>query len=156
MPTIAWKQALREAISEVCATMFFMVPEPNPEAAENLASLAVTGWSLGQIELSQGEQRVRVFIGAPGEINRELAENLLAVEGGDLSDEDLADAFREMVNMVAGRVLTRVDDENRWVLGLPQSQRLPGGDAQTLLADKSGSLVLDLDGRPLLAAWREE
>ena len=50
-----WKTALRESISEVFSTMFFLVPEEDDTLAESLAGNRAQAWLEGWLEGDRSE-----------------------------------------------------------------------------------------------------
>ncbi len=148
-----WTKALRDSISDVFSTMFFMVPEEAPDLEQSLAREAERSWVEGWVDMEGPEGKARVLIWAPVELARELGANILSLEPGELAEEDMLDAYREMLNMVAGNHLTLVDDQGNWRMGLPQISpprdlALPDtGQAQWIL-------YFDVEGMPLVAGCR--
>ncbi len=148
-----WTKALRDSISDVFSTMFFMVPEEAPSLEQIPPAGGSQTWVEGWVDMQGPEGQARVLIWAPVELARELGANILSLEPDELSEEDMLDAYREMLNMVAGNHLTLVDDQGNWRMGLPQTsppRELPvpdTGQAQLIL-------YFDVEGMPLLAGCR--
>ena len=123
-----WMKALKGSISDVFSTMFFMVLEEDPETpAANRAGPA-EGWMEGWLEVTREGEKVRLWVWAPPQATQELAANLLSSDPSELTTDELQDAFREMLNMVSGSVLTAVDAEGQWKMGLPNARRLGQGN----------------------------
>jgi hypothetical protein len=151
-----WKTALRESISEVFSTMFFLVPEEDAALAESLAGNSVDAWLEGWLEMTKGEEKVKVWIWSPPELVKELAANILSMEPEDTKPDDMLDAFKEMLNMVVGRLLTVVDTESQWRMGLPQAKHLSGGTVGEATQQAQWLLSYDVEEKPLMAGcWSQ-
>lgn len=108
-----WKPAMRDAISEVLETMFFvMVNFGGPAFPADLCAYA-SGISLSN---AGGQMNIAFALTAP--FATMITANLLGVSDGEVSVDDLQDAMKEMANMVAGNYQARTS-EARWQLGLP-------------------------------------
>ncbi len=151
-----WTKALKESISEVFATMFFMVPEEEPSLRESLSPEMVDGWLHGQLEVKHEDEAVRVCVLAPPELARELAANILSMDPEDLSQDDMLDAFREMLNMVVGNLLTTVDQESQWHMGLPQAETMESAQLDDLCSQAEWMVSYEVEEKPLLAGcWSQ-
>lgn len=152
----SWKKALRDSISDTFSTMFFVVPESDENILEGAEGKPVGGWLEGWIEFSKGAEKVRIWVWSPPELAMELASNILSCDPDEVSEEDLLDSYREMLNMVAGNVLTAVDQNSQWKMGLPNAAKLDGGDLAGLAAKSDEPIPFDAEDRPLLAGWHAE
>lgn len=151
-----WKTALRESISEVFSTMFFMVPEEDASLAGSLAGNSAGAWLEGWLEVTKGQEKVKVWIWSPPELVKELAGNILSMEPEDTTDDDMLDAYMEMLNMVVGRLLTVVDKESEWRMGLPQARHLSGGTVEEATSQAQWLLSYDVEEKPLMAGcWSQ-
>jgi len=152
-----WTKALKDSISEVFSTMFFMVPEEEPSVLESIDPQDMEGWLHGQLDMSLADKTVRICIMTPPELARELAANILSLEPGDLSTDDMLDAFREMTNMVVGGLLTIVDKESQWRMGLPQAETLTSAQADELCSQADWVVSYEVEEQPVLAGcWYKE
>jgi len=148
-----WTTALKGSISDTFSTMFFVVPEPDSEWEARLPTLPPEPWLEGTVDLSLQGKEMRVWVWAPENLARELAANILTCEPEQLSQDDLLDSYREMLNMVAGSLLTQVDTDSSGNMGLPQAQLLPQGEPVSFSSQAQSLLVFDAEGKPLLAGW---
>ena len=146
-----WMKALKDSISETFSTMFFVVPEIDEELIEREASTSVKGWYQGCLEVSRGPKSLKIWMWAPERLAGELAANILSSEPEDLGAEDILDAYREMLNMVVGSVLTSVKADTDWTMGLPQAERLAKGTLQDVSAGCGETMTFDCDGLTLVA-----
>lgn len=149
-----WNRALRSSISGVFSTMFFMVPEWDPELALKLGGVKATGWYEGWVDFVKPPQAIKVWVWAPPDLAAELAANIMAAEPGTLDSEQTLDAYREMLNMVAGSLLTSMDPMGNWKMGLPQGRLLPQITIRDLLKQVQDELVFEAEGRPFLAGLK--
>lgn len=161
-----WTKALKGSISDVYSTMFFMVPEEDGEVLERLGAEPAAGWFAGLLEVTCAPAAVRVRIWGPEALARELAANIYSTEADEVSPEEVADAYREMINMVVGGLLTAVDSDSSWKMGLPHAEQIaapaePVEGAKPAEPELLGQefakavelLGFNVDGRPLVAGW---
>lgn len=147
-----WTKALKDSISEVFNTMFFLVPVGEPGLAGEVAEQPAEGWYEGSLAVKRDDDLVTFHIWAQSGLARALAANILSSEPEDLSLADVLDAYKEMLNMVAGNVLTAVDADGQWRMGLPGSTRLGEGVMGQRLGQAGDALYFDVEGRTLVAA----
>lgn len=146
-----WMKALKGSISEVFSTMFFMVLEEDPEVPGENRAKSAGGWLEGWLEVTREGQKVRLWVWAPPEASRELAANLLSSDPSELTTDEVLDAYREMLNMVSGSVLTTVDTEGEWKMGLPNSRQLEQGQLGQAWSQAPELLGLIWEDVPLAA-----
>jgi len=103
------------------------------------------------VVVSRQQIKIGLWVWCPPKGSRELAANILALEPGDLQSEQVLDAFREMINMVAGGVLTAVDPQGSWNMGLPQVNLCGQGTLGQLLAATKEQMAFNVDDQPILA-----
>jgi len=146
-----WTKALKASISDVFSTMFFMVPEEDPGLCQEMAGEDAQGWLEGRVELVREEGGgLAIWCWAHSGLARELAANILSLEPDELSESDIVDAYAEMLNMVAGSLLTAVDQKAQWRLGLPQATVSQGGRLGARTTRAAELLCFDLEGKPLI------
>ena len=148
-----WTKALKISISDTLSTMYFMVPEDNPDMMKDLSDDSGQAWCFGWVVVKSGGQAIKVWVCTPEHLGRELAANILSTDADDLSVDDLEDAFKELLNMVVGGLLTNVDSTSQWQMGLPEISMLSGGMLGKSLGGSEKSMAFDLDGMPLLTGW---
>lgn len=112
-------KTLREVISEVFETMFFLFPElveseddlpPMPEVYFK-ASIRFNGnnWYL----ILAGSEKLAEI----------MARNFLA-QGEPVDDAEIADVFREAINVIAGNFLTKLNkNRDRTFIGIPEVEK---------------------------------
>lgn len=150
----SWSTALKDSISEVFSTSFFLVPESYAEPIEVAHALAAKGWYEGFLDFVRQDEGVRIWVWSPERIAMELAANIFACDVGDLSPDQILDAYREMINMVSGNVLTSVDVDSAWRMGLPKAARIAQGTVGQVTARTQNQLIFEVEGQPVLAGWR--
>jgi len=149
-----WTKALKDSISDAFSTMFFMVPEEDPDLKGQVYPAPAAGWIEGWAEVTQKDRKVRLWVWAARELAGELAGNILSSDPGSISPEEVLDAYREMINIVVGSLLTKVDKESQWNMSLPQSKRLETGTVGENLAKAPELFFYDMEGSPLAAGWK--
>lgn len=133
------RSAMKDAISEVLETMFFVFVDFD----EGLA-VRQLGECESLVSLVNGEGTVDISLTASREFARMISANMLGVEEQEITSEDLEDTMKEFANMVGGNYKARVDINNQWELGIPRFRE--HGNA----AGSSGSgLVFSCYGRPM-------
>jgi len=84
-----------------------------------------------------------------------LAANILSCELHELGDDDMSDAYREMLNMAAGSYLTRVDAQSLWRMGLPQARKPLAASVGEMVGRADWKVFYNLDDMPLAAGLRK-
>lgn len=131
--------AMKDAISEVLETMFFVFVEFD----EGLA-IRQLGECESGISLLGSEGAVDISLMASHEFARMISANLLGVEENDVTSLDLEDTMKELANMVGGCFKARVDSDNRWELGLPRFRLLSAAKGSS-----GAGVVFSCYGRPM-------
>lgn len=149
-----WSSALKDSISEVFSTSFFLVPESFPEPPDTAYALSADGWFEGYLDFSKNDQMVRIWVWSPENIAVELAANIFACDTDEVDTEQVLDAYREMINMVSGNLLTVVDTESVWKMGLPNASMLGSGTVGEAVAAAGWNEIFDIEGSPIIAGWK--
>lgn len=138
------REALKDVTFNVLEMMFFAIPElrENNEPTSNDVE--------GSIELT-GEKKISLLVLFPKELGLSLASNFLGLAPEDVSDEQLLDLTREMINMVGGNLLTNLGDE-KFSLGLPDSRMVSNVSAR----ETENKIVIQLNEHPLTIIWDKE
>ncbi|MCB2185961.1 MAG: chemotaxis protein CheX [Deltaproteobacteria bacterium] len=148
-------KALQDSISEVFATVFFLVLENPDQPLEVLLAEPAPGWLEGSVEIRGQELMVKFWIWSPAALARELAANIFAENEEDVTPAQVGDAYREMMNMVVGNLLTKVDKEGGWEMSLPQSHNLKAGALGEAARQAADLAAYNFGEHHLLAGWRE-
>jgi hypothetical protein len=131
----------------VLETMFFVVPVHSD--GDETSQPAVEG----KMTILTGEMKIDLYVLLPETLGLALASNFLGKEPDDIAGGELLDLTREMINMIGGNLVTKLDDE-RVSLGLPESRFLEGS---ALAYDApENKIVLFIDDMPLQILWHEE
>lgn len=146
-----WSRALKASISEAFSTMYFMVPEWDPEVLSEAGGQKADGWLEGRVEMTRESFRLSIWLWTPPGVARELAANLLALDSPDVGEEQMMDAFRELLNMVAGGLLTAVDAQGQWRMGLPEARICGKGQVKELLKQAKEHFGFFVDERPVIS-----
>ncbi|RLB44249.1 MAG: hypothetical protein DRH12_00350 [Deltaproteobacteria bacterium] len=126
------KKAMRDSISEILETMFFMPSEYSeekdisgvinpPDVAVVSARLTYTGRLTGTF-----------FVVVPVPLAEELTGNLLGVNTGVVEQEEIGATVKELLNMVAGKTFSLYDSKSVFELGVPELI-----EVETVLSGKS-------------------
>lgn len=148
MTTIQWEPVLRDVISEVLETMFFSVVDFETKASK------IPPFDYESEICLQGEERqmkISLYLCRP--FAKMITANLLGVDEGQVSEDDILDCLKEFTNMVGGGYHARLEDL-KWQLGIPSAARNgangeaePSGDKEALcfsfFDEPAGSAMLD-------------
>ena len=134
------QEHLREAISEVMETMFFLPVQfrdgPGPLAP----------WLSGEEKVMEarvdfeGARSGTVFFLVPAPALKEMAANFLGLEPEAVTEEHTVDTLKEAINMMTGRMLSMVDREGLCSLRIPRCFGV--WDAADFKGDRHESFVL--------------
>jgi hypothetical protein len=137
-----FSRMMRDAISNVLETMFFLVPAF--EEGEKLQGFSQGPFLLeSSITITGEEGRLRLHFRATRAFASIITANFLGVGPEEVSPEEMEDTLKELANMVGGDCLSRLPADN-WALGIPKLE-----PARTSTDDYSTpqmySLLLSLD-----------
>ncbi len=111
---------LKEAISRVMETMFFLPvqfadgPRPLGEWFFREANV------LEALIDFQGSRSGRGFLLVPVQGLKEMAANFLGLREAEVSEEQVRDTLKEAVNMMMGQMLSLLDRDGGYALGIPR------------------------------------
>ncbi|NLI82498.1 MAG: chemotaxis protein CheX [Deltaproteobacteria bacterium] len=112
---------MKDAISEVLETMFFMFVDFDGDCPGDHYSDCESF-----ISLKNNKGRVDIAFKVREEFARMISANLLGLDELDVTQEDMEDTMKEFANMVGGNYKARFDVNNQWELGIPQFRNLTG------------------------------
>lgn len=114
-PLTAWLDALVLGVGELASTTLGVPHDQSDDVA------SVPEGPGACIQIAGGQQSLHVSLVAPHEACQALARMLFGMEAGDdISEDDVADAMGEAVNMIAGSAKRKMGDEGSHMqLGLP-------------------------------------
>ena len=142
--------AMKDAIFKVLETMFFATPlfedADEPKPGENLPYKYESC-----IEIRADEKVITLFCLSSDRFARMITADFLGVSEDQLSPQEIADAMKELANMVAGELAGRLG-EGDWRLSIPAFEEIkaaarpyPGKSMASIrLLDDDGSLALAL------------
>jgi CheY-specific phosphatase CheX len=133
------RSAMKDAISEVLETMFFVYVDFGGDLSSKQF-----GDCESLVSLFNDAERVDISLRTSEEFARMISANLLGVEEGEVSQDDLEDTMKEFANMVGGNFKARIDSQNHWELGIPRFMTLTGLECVC----RSG-LVFSCYGKPM-------
>jgi len=107
------------SISEVMETMFFLPIEFS--GVFTLSGCGLNKENLLACQLSfSGDTSGSLVIAAPKNLVAEMAENFMGEAKGLLTNEHFSGTLTEMVNMVCGNALSKIDTKVPFELGIPE------------------------------------
>ena len=151
-----WTKALKISISDTLSTMYFMVPEEHPALLDEISQDDKQAWCFGWVVVKSSDQAIKIWVCTPESLARELSANILSQDADQLVPEDLEDAYKELLNMVVGGLLTGVDTKSQWRMGLPEVSMIKGAMLGKALGGSSLSMSFDVDGMPLITGWKSD
>lgn len=133
---------MRDAISNVLETMFFLVPAF--QDVENLETLPHNLFFLeSSITITGDKQHFQLLIRATKAFGTVITANFLGVSQEEVVLEELEDTLKELANMVGGDCLSRLPPAN-WKLGIPRLEK-PAASRDEASGPGVYSVVLSLD-----------
>jgi CheY-specific phosphatase CheX len=127
--------------------MFFSLPEPCEEAPDN-------GWDLYASVKLEGPEELTLHIFLPKRLAIKLTADFLGKEHDEVTVEVLQDMMKEMVNMIGGNLLTRLDSSTHLSLGIPESRFVSSGDLRAL--NKENQIVIQMGDGFMAVAWSQK
>jgi hypothetical protein len=135
---------LKDVISEILETMFFAMVEFKDCGREDRCFDYES-----EIELQNHEGRIAISLQLSEEFTRMITAGFLGIEENQVKDEDLRDSMKELVNMIGGGYLARINDA-AWKLGIPRFREI--GPDPTRRAQAAVRLVLSYLEEPVGSA----
>jgi CheY-specific phosphatase CheX len=112
-------KVIKTSISEVMETMFFLPVEINQETS--FASFDMdTDLVLACGLRFTGDAKGQMILVAPRTLVAEMAENFMGESRASLTDEHICGTLTEMLNMVCGNALGKMDSKVPFVLSIPE------------------------------------
>jgi CheY-specific phosphatase CheX len=142
--------AMKDAISKVLETMFFATAlfedADEPKSGEELPYQYDA-----RINIHGDQKVITLFCLSSDRFARMITADFLGVKEDQLSLQEIADAMKELANMVAGELASRLG-EAAWRLGIPvfeemkvAAKQYPGKSMASIrLVDDDGPLALAL------------
>ncbi len=120
--TTNWQPAMKEAISEVLETMFFVLIGFSHHAPDGPAFDAES-----RIHLYNDDERIEIIFRVTSAFARMITANFLAKGEEEVAEDEMEDLMRELANMAGGNYKRRIESE-RWELGIPSYRKIGGGE----------------------------
>ena len=112
--------AMMTSISEVMETMFFLPIEFGEESTMGQSGIDVTAPILASQLKFTGDISGSLYILAPKDLAGEMAENFMGESLENLTPEHLDGTLTEMLNMVCGNALRKIEAKTPFELGIPK------------------------------------
>jgi hypothetical protein len=137
---------MRDAISNVLETMFFLVPAF--EETQSSQTFQNGPFFLESSITMAGEaQNLRLVFRVTKDFVSMITANFLGVEQKEVSVEEMGDTLKELANMVGGDCLARLP-ANSWELGIPKLDQ-PKTNPDDYFGLNMCTLLLSLDEEPM-------
>jgi hypothetical protein len=137
---------MRDAISNVLETMFFLVPAfEETEGSQTFQD--GTFFLESSITMGNDSQNVRLLFRVTRDFVSMITANFLGVEQGEVTVEEMEDTLKELANMVGGDCLARLPT-NSWELGIPKLEQ-PKANPDNYFDLNMCTLLLSLDEEPM-------
>jgi len=138
------KQILKDVTFKVLETMFFSLPEPC-DASPN------EDWDLYAGIKLQGPEEITLHLFLHKELAVKLAADFLGTEHEEIAAEALLDMMKEMVNMIGGNLLTRLDSQTCLSLGVPESRFVTGHRFEKFREENQ--IAIQVNDKFMRVAW---
>jgi CheY-specific phosphatase CheX len=117
----ALTEAMKESISKVLETMFFLPIEPLDQATgEDLDRLKSRPLTVADLKFSGPVSgALRLYI--PNELALSLTANFLGCEEGEVSQRQTGQTIQEILNMIAGNTFSELNDNAIYNLEIPEN-----------------------------------
>lgn len=138
---------MRDAISNVLETMFFVAPLFEEEGH---APCQFTPYRFeARIGMVGDSESYEISFRSTEGFARMITANFLGLVEEVVTTEQMADAMKELANMTVGDLLTRGGDWSRMKLGIPSIESDEAGDGKDVRGGELFRLQLSCEGEPL-------
>jgi CheY-specific phosphatase CheX len=137
------KEIMMAAIFDVVEQMFYVFLEPVGDEYSEYAMEAAIQFT-GDL---RGEMSILVSDG----LAKSMVHNLLGLETGQMTKEDIEDCIKEVANMICGNFLGRLDQTRVFDLSVPSFSQPP---RKIIAESDSCRLYFDSDGESFGAVLR--
>jgi CheY-specific phosphatase CheX len=112
--------AMKNSISDVLETMFFMpLDYPDTGTIEDLWRPEYSEILTGKLDFKGPFSGYLIFF-IPKEMAASLAARFLGMDEGKVSQENVNETVKEIVNMIAGGTFSHYDESEVFHLGIPE------------------------------------
>lgn len=111
---------MKDAISNVLETMFFLPTEILDRDISLQQWLAHEKALLGSQIHFHGSLSGSTYLLVPEEVAGEITANFLGLGEGEVTEEQKKDTVKEAINMIGGQLLSLLDSEGAFRLGIPE------------------------------------
>ena len=143
--------SMKDSISNVLETMFFQ-PVQIPDGNYTLEEWFSQDKTLIGATLNYGGPSAGSFyLLTPLKTAKEMTADFLGLEEEEINEEQKRDAIKEALNMIVGSMLSLIDKEGAYTLGIPALIE-ENGLTDNMLADLKGDILFFKTGDDHLAA----
>jgi CheY-specific phosphatase CheX len=137
------KEIMMAAIFDVVEQMFYVFLEPVGDEYSDYAMEAAIQF--------KGDLKGEVSILVSEGLAKSMVQNLLGLETGQMTKEDIEDCVKEVANMICGNFLGRLDQTRMFDLSMPSFSQPP---RKAVAGSDSFRLYFDSDGESFGAVLR--
>jgi CheY-specific phosphatase CheX len=120
MEKAAMMKAMKASISDVLETMFYQMVQIVGNDC-GLQAWFAPGQSLLGVTLNfSGPSAGSFYILIPVDMANEITANFLGLDAGEIDAEQRTDTVKEALNMVSGGMLSVIDPQGAFKLGIPK------------------------------------
>ena len=135
-------QTLREVIFNIFETMFFLFPEEIEQKKEDISDMP-RDYFKALIHLN--DNKWLMILQGSEKLAEAMTKNFLGQEG-TVDEAQIADVFREAVNVIAGNFLMKLGSRKRISLGVPEVEKCRKFSRNETTRDFIGGLLFNVDG----------
>ncbi|MCF6246388.1 MAG: chemotaxis protein CheX [Desulfobacula sp.] len=137
--------AMKASISEVLETMFFLPIEFGDQKTHTQTKMDKEKANMAcQLKFS-GDFNGRFLLVTPKDLLIEVAENFLGESRDTLEDEHLVGTLTEMLNMICGNALSKLDSKVPFELDIPEvisESDIPGSQPFIIIKTTQSNMAI--------------
>jgi len=146
------QEILKDVTSDILETMFFVVPEPWSSQDTQGEDLR---FDIRGVVALGGSTPLWLNLFVPMAMARRLAGNFLGLEESRPDADSLLDTTREILNMIAGNLVTELEAESGLELGLPEVSLFQRTVPRAYMGEHKHVFILVEDEYLMLSFTRE-
>lgn len=117
-------KVIMTSISEVMETMFYLPVEFGEESELSQCGMDDKNIWISRLTFT-GDASGHLILAAPENLILEMAENFMGESKENLTKEHLSGTLTEMLNMVCGNALSKIESKLPFELGIPEIIKQP-------------------------------
>lgn len=141
--------AMKTSISEIMETMFFLPVEFGQETTLALWKLNKKNYMACRLVFT-GDASGLLILVAPQNLIAQMAENFMGESRENLTKEHLSGTLTEMLNMICGNSLSKIEGKTAFELGIPEIMDISQISKKEMVTivettDSKMAVILELD-----------